>query len=363
MRHSPAIPMLIALGLIFPTMTNAQKPPHGKPPQAAYDACKGKSRAATCQMQTPHGSMSGTCQTPPNVSKMVCVPKRHGQNMRPTGGQQQSNGNGQRQLRQHTVTQSDGDLNLYPATERPITQSEYSDHASGTWRTIRTNGISDHKTGTFPNAGNPHSISEQDFNIRVPKNPNKGNRAQTARIIGWAFNGVPFEPGAGEFYLGNRQSGWQYEALSGAVRLGLDHNHAHVQPSGKYHYHGLPTLLLDQYNLSSNTHSPQIGWAADGFPIYALYGQNEQGKIQKLSASYRLKSGKRPAGGNHPGGYYDGTFTKDFEYVEGLGDLDACNGKWVQTEEFPKGTYAYFLTENYPVIPRCLMGTYIADTR
>ena len=50
--------------------------------------------------------------------------------------------------------------------------------------------------------------------------------------FGIAVNGVPFDPGAAEFYLGDRQSGWQYEALSGAVPLGIDENYAHVQPTG-----------------------------------------------------------------------------------------------------------------------------------
>ena len=36
----------------------------------------------------------------------------------------------------------------------------------------------------------------------------------------------------------------QYEALSGAVPLGIDANNAHVQPTGAYHYHGVPTGLL-----------------------------------------------------------------------------------------------------------------------
>ncbi len=32
----------------------------------------------------------------------------------------------------------------------------------------------------------------------------------------------------------DRDSGWQYEALSGAIELGPDDNHARVQPDGAY---------------------------------------------------------------------------------------------------------------------------------
>ncbi|MEK9679311.1 MAG: YHYH protein, partial [Rhodospirillaceae bacterium] len=54
-----------------------------------------------------------------------------------------------------------------------------------------------------------------------------------------------------------------------------------------------------------------------------------------------------------PGGQHDGTFVVDYEFVKGAGDLDACNGKRVTTPDFPDGTYAYFLTQDWPVTPRC----------
>ena len=48
----------------------------------------------------------------------------------------------------------------------------------------------------------------------------------------------------------------------------------------------------------------------------------------------------------------DGTFVSDWEFVEGLGDLDACNGTMIN------GTYAYLVTDTYPYVPRCLMGAF-----
>jgi hypothetical protein len=35
---------------------------------------------------------------------------------------------------------------------------------------------------------------------------------------------------------------------------------------------------------------------------------------------------------------------EDYEYVEGLGDLDRYNGRWCVTPEYPYGIYAYFVT-------------------
>ena len=153
--------------------------------------------------------------------------------------------------------------------------------------------------------------------------------------------------------MGDREADWNYEAMSGAVLLGLDENNAHVQPNGSYHYHGLPTGLLKNLGLQSEEHSPLVGYAMDGYPIYALYGfkdpEDTNSGIIKLTSSYRLKKGERPS---PPGGKYDGTFSKDYEFINGLGDLDQCNGRRTKTKEYPDGTYAYFLTENWPVIPR-----------
>ena len=181
------------------------------------------------------------------------------------------------------------------------------------------------------------------------------------RPFGIALNGVLFDPGTAEFWNGDRQLNWNYEALGGAVGLGLDENHAHVQPSGAYHYHGLPTPYLRSLGVDRKRHSPQVGWAADGFPVYALYGYEDPGDskspVVKLSSSYQLKDGQRPGGDDGPGGEYDGAFTRDYEFVEGSGTLDECNGRFCVTPEFPDGTYAYFLTTEWPVIPRSFRGT------
>ena len=46
----------------------------------------------------------------------------------------------------------------------------------------------------------------------------------------------------------------------------------HAAPGGNYHYHFPPSCLLAQVPALSDGHSPQIGWAYDGFPIYGPYG-------------------------------------------------------------------------------------------
>ena len=47
-----------------------------------------------------------------------------------------------------------------------------------------------------------------------------------------------------------------------------------------------------------------------------------------------------------------GAFTQDWEYVEGLGDLDECNGRVGVTPEFPEGIYHYYANDTFPFVSR-----------
>lgn len=262
----------------------------------------------------------------------------------------------QQRLRYHDETQT-RPLQLVPATVNPGPSRSEIDQNDVT-RRLSGNGIPDHLVGQFPNRGNPHKISTQRVNLSIPADP-KANSGVTPLSTGWDFgvslNGVVFDPLAAEYWHGDPLSGWSYNALGGAITLGLDANFAHVQPNGKYHYHGIPTGLIELLNWSPDKHSPLIGYAADGFPIYAVTGVVD-GTVTTMTPSFRLKPGNRP-GGTQPTGPYDGTFVEDYEYVSGLGNLDQCNGSFTVSPEYPSGTYAYFLTEQYPVIPRCFAGT------
>ncbi len=229
----------------------------------------------------------------------------------------------------------------------------------GPYRYISCNGIPDHRTGPFPNAHNPNSIREQHYEFRVPAHPRQSEQPRAFGLgkFGVAVNGVPFDPGAAEFWNGNPRSGWQFEAMRGRIDLGLDQNNAHVQPNGAYHYHGIPVGLMKNLTDGENQMT-LIGWAGDGFPIYGPLGyrkaDDSASGVRIMKSSYRVKRGTRPT---EPGGLYDGTFTNDFEYVAGSGDLDECNGRVGVTPEFPEGTYHYYVTDSFPYIPRQFKGT------
>ena len=212
---------------------------------------------------------------------------------------------------------------------------------------IRSNGVpSEH--GTFPNRNNPHAISAQNYTfvIPVPQMQSVVTDVTNEMLVGVAIDGVPFDPGTAEYWQNNPRTGLNYEAMSGYIDLGTDSNHAHVQPTGAYHYHGVPEYLVKK---DASGHSVLIGYAADGFPIYARYGQN--GQVMK--GSYQIKSGQRDEG---PTGVYTGEFVQDYIYVENISELDECNGMFGPTPEFQSGIYHYFITDTFPFVPRCLKG-------
>lgn len=259
--------------------------------------------------------------------------------------------------------------------------SEYSENISGSNRIITANSIPDHQVGLFGNVSgalNPNAISEQSEIYTITTIPTE-NTEWTPLLkssgdaselgpqysFGILFNGVELDPVAAEPFPHKSLTDpnvnwiWNLEALN--TNLGLDCNNAHVQPTGKYHYHGSPTLYLEQLSLSNNQMTI-IGYAADGFPIYYKYAYSSaydiESSVTEMKSSYQLKSGDRPGDGETaPCGTYNGVYSNDYEYISELGDLDEANGRYGVTPEYPSGTYYYVITDDFPSIPRYFKGT------
>ena len=148
----------------------------------------------------------------------------------------------------------------------------------------------------------------------------------------------------------------------------------HPNQSHEYHTHQSPACLYD--DTDSGHHSPLIGYAFDGYPIYGAYGYaspNTIGAVKRMASSYRLRAMSTrdtlPDGtvlapiyqGPRLDSIPPGAYMEDFEYVQGLGDLDVHNGRWCKTPEYPAGTYAYFVTLDNtmaPVYPYTIGLTY-----
>jgi hypothetical protein len=219
-----------------------------------------------------------------------------------------------------------------------------------------------------PWVGNPNTPANQNFLFRITRAPqqNTGNLISTPLgHIGTWSNGVSIFNAKDAFSYGN-QGIWNQNAIV-VEGASFDTCLGHPAPNGEYHHHLHPKCL---YNENDNTvHSPIIGYAFDGFPIYGAYAYantNGTGGITRMKTSYRLRnisarttlpdgtvltSGQYGPAVNafYPLGYY----IEDYEYVPALGNLDEHNGRFCITPEYPSGTYAYFVT-----IDSLLQGEY-----
>lgn len=263
---------------------------------------------------------------------------------------------------------------------------------------VTTKGIPAYPTGPFLD-GNPSQASDQDAIYKIPLSPveNTGNAIATnPGNIGVFINGVSlFDYRDGVAWNPNTealcggpgnptcpggpaaQQDWNRDAIP-AEMAGFDCSKAHPA-MGNYHHHQNPSafkLDLDVvsdicnlydadglYAIDATQHSPLIGFAYDGFPIYGAYGSKNAdgtGGIVRIQSSYQLKNiTTRPNGpdvdlvvtvGGPNGGMqtlFLGYFREDYEYVAHPGEedyLDEHNGRFCVTPEYPNGTYAYFAT-------------------
>ncbi len=141
---------------------------------------------------------------------------------------------------------------------------------------------------------------------------------------------------------------WLLDPMSPMAGFAEDTHNGHAQPNGMYHYHANPMALFDEEPGPDG--SPVIGFAADGFPIYGSFFQDETGEVRKAVSGYALKQGERPEGDENPEGAYDGMYRADYGFTN-AGDLDECNGMTVN------GQYGYYVTDSYPWVLACFTGT------
>lgn len=235
----------------------------------------------------------------------------------------------------------------------------------------------------------------------------------TGQDVGVTGGGVP----------GNQAQVW-IRIATGAEGPILDPGFGHPAPDGGYHFHANPRSLRLQlgdnlyYNPTNDTyaehttnlhHSPLLGWAYDGYPIYGPYGYsaatNAASPVRRMVSGYVVRDGSYgtanlavtgrhslPAwaalfhtftatlgtndyqlsatnyGPNISTNFPIGWYAEDFDFLgdrieSGTGsnyqqavayDLDKPNGRQCVTPEFPGGTYAYFLpvdTNGAPAFP------------
>jgi YHYH protein/Secretion system C-terminal sorting domain len=215
-----------------------------------------------------------------------------------------------------------------------------------------------------PWTGNPNTPANQNFVFKITRTPQQNTGTLTA--VGLGHIGV-WKNGVSIFNVSDAMSynnaGVWFRNAYFWEGPGFDACLGHPQQQGEYHHHVSPTCLYDQTD--STHHSPVIGYAFDGFPVYGAYAYtnaNGTGAIKRMTSSYAMSTNTTRANGPAVNSTYpEGCFIQDFTYVAGSGDLDDRNGRFCITPEYPAGTYAYFVTIDNnlnPVFPYTFYGTY-----
>ena len=224
---------------------------------------------------------------------------------------------------------------------------------------VQGTGIPSYSIGPWP--GNPSTASEQSRVFKIPRSPQPATNHVDTPLgpIGVFTNGVAmFNARDARSY--QNQNVWNQNAVV-AEAMGFDNCLGHPQLTGMYHHHQVPVCLRAELGDNGIDHSPILGWALDGYPIYGPYGYSDpfdaSSTVVRLDSSYEarnitqrrtLPSGTGlPAnqwGPNVSGQFPLGLYVEDFVYSAGLGDLDEYNGRFTVTPDYPGGTFAYFAT-------------------
>jgi hypothetical protein len=282
-----------------------------------------------------------------------------------------------------------------------VSTVQYSDNNTY----VRANGIPAYVIGPYLD-GNPSTAVGRNYLFRIPLNPQVETGTKTTVGLGHVavlINGVPIYNYA-DARSYNNQNIWHQNAIV-FERVGFDCAKGHPAPiqtgppgqgqgaaQGQYHHHQDPSAfniakvemsdVCDMYLADglyvpdSTKHGPLIGYSFDGYPIYGAYGWvevNGSKVVKRITPSYRLRTitartsladGTPLDAAKHGPSLTTavlGSYAEDYEFAEGSGDLDAHNGRFCVTPEYPNGTYAYFATidaDGNSVYPYVIGPTY-----
>ncbi|MCE9619669.1 MAG: YHYH protein [Planctomycetes bacterium] len=227
---------------------------------------------------------------------------------------------------------------------------------NGSYAYVSCTSIPSYSIG--PWVGSPNTATNQSFTFRITRNPVVKSGTKTATGLGnigvWA-NGVGmFNYSDGRSY--NNKNIWHNDAIK-VEGPSFDSCGGHPSPSSEYHNHQNASCM---YNEAPTVHSPIMGFAFDGYPVYGPYGYanaDGTGGVRRIRSGYSLRNittrttlpnGTVLTAANYgpavSATYPLGYFAEDYQYIAANGDLDLNNVRFCVTPEYPEGTYAYFVT-------------------
>ncbi len=290
----------------------------------------------------------------------------------------------------HYVEGSDTPIN--DTAHANVQLVQYSDN----FTYVNSSGVPAYIVGPYLD-GNPALATNNEWLFKIPLNPTENLGTLTTTPLGpiaLFINGVPaydykdgasYSSGTGMDDMMAGDGVWNRNAIA-AENDGFDCAKGHPSPifdgppgpggvllGGSYHHHQNPmafnldlvevSAICDMYLadglyvINESEHSPLLGFAWDGFPIYGAYGYanaDGTGGITRIESSYQTRditvrthyadgtdvTDGPPVSASFPLGWY----REDYEFIDGSGHLDIHNGRFCVTPEYPEGIYCYFTT-------------------
>lgn len=193
----------------------------------------------------------------------------------------------------------------------------------------------------------PNGLQAKSYTFHLPRHPAEASTKAAVPLLGPVAVSVTGLPIFGP--TENPNDGYRDPFLDNQLMALLDSCNGHTAPGGTYHLHARPDCLM--IGLGGERKGLVLGWAYDGYPILApvVCADAACTATKRVQSSWKMTipvyntTTRGPAWDIHA-------------YVDGLGDLDRCNGLPI-TEAGAPFDYAYFATDSFPYFLGCYHGT------
>lgn len=242
---------------------------------------------------------------------------------------------------------------------------------------VQSRGLVNHPITIVTTDVGHNELDVQDASWNIPRiNLNSVGSSPTTMpdyAVGVAVNGLPLY-NITTVDTWNDEGEWHYNKMSIEGHSPLGYGHADA--NGLLHYYNVEPILLGLEEWDSSEHSPIVGWAFDGLPIYGPYGYKEydgsgnpinSNEIVNIKSPWILRQGSRTSG---PGGAYTGVFVEDYMIDSSKngqpGYTNQYNLRYGKTPDSPSTPIWFYVStlsdSGEPMFPYTLGGGYKTHT-
>jgi hypothetical protein len=219
-------------------------------------------------------------------------------------------------------------------------------------------------------------ITEQDLYFSIPRTITASPSPMSSKGVGVLVNGLPLY-NVTSTNTWNNENEWHYNNFIDEDHSGLAYGH--IDDQGVMHYYAIDPIIVGLVDgvieedgvlkWDPTVHSPIVGWAFDGLPIYGPYGHREYNSsgvavddsITNIKSPFRLRQGTRTTG---PAGAYTGVFVEDYDVdaaqINRAGYTNLYNARYGTTPDSPSTPIWFYVAtiddSGKPMFPYAVGG-------